>query len=279
MREREIYPNAPIVLMAVEVRHPLCESLERKLVTQLSQSLSRVLPLPGELNAVSLVVQAGPNSQPVQQQVIDTVPRWTSRDKRTALTVRKDGLVIETTDYGSYDRVRELLDVALHARLAVAGPAGVERIGLRYIDEIRVPAEDGEVTPAWQEWVDPSLVGPAHIGNDVDLVPAANEGLIVFSGNSNRALVLRYGGQSDYAVPSTPDLRRPLPPPGPLFKLDIDSFWQAGDAVPEFDPDFILDQADALHLPVRGVFESLITERLRKEVLRGNRDPGEERCC
>lgn len=69
---------------------------------------------------------------------------------------------------------------------------------------------------------------------------------------------------------STPDLRRPLPPPGPLFKLDIDSFWQAADEVPEFDVDLILRQADALHEPVRGVFESVITDRLREEVLRND---------
>lgn len=220
------------------------------------------------MNEVSVIVQAGPKSQPVQQQVTTTSARWTSRNRRTALTIRPDSLVIETTDYGSYDRVRELFDIALRARLAVAVPVGVERIGLRYIDEIRVPAENGGRAPAWEQWVDPSLLGPAHVGGDLGLVPAVSEGLFVFSSDSDRALVLRYGAQSDYAVQSTPGLRRPLPPPAPLFKLDIDSFWQTGDEVPEFDVDLILEQADALHEPVRGVFESLITGRLREEVLR-----------
>jgi len=270
VREREIYPNAPLVLMAIEVRHPQCDPLERRQIGQLSRTLIGLLPLPGELNEVSLLVQGGPNTQPVQQQVVSSVPRWTSRDKRTALTVRQDSLVIETTDYGSYERVRELLEVALRARVAVAAPAGIDRVGLRYIDEIRAPIENGAGTPDWREWVDSSLLGPTHIGDDLELVSVVNEGLAVFSNDRNRALVLRYGAQRDYAVHSTPELRRPLPPPGPLFKLDIDSFWQAGDAVPEFDPEVIVGQADALHLPVRGVFESLITERLRKEVLRSD---------
>lgn len=267
MREREIYPNAPIVLMAVEVRHPPCEPLERRQVTRLSAQIRDLLPLPGEIHEVSVVVQTSPDSQPIQQ-VTTSSPRWTSRDKRTALTVRHDSLVIETTDYGSYERVRGLLDVALQARFAVAAPAGVDRIGLRYIDEIRVPVENSGGVPAWQYWVDPALLGPTHIGSDLDLVPAVSEGLVVFSSEGNRALVLRYGAQSDYAVQSTPELRRPLPPPGPLFRLDIDSFWQAGDEVPEFNPSLILDQTDALHEPVRGVFESVITDRLREEVLR-----------
>ena len=114
----------------------------------------------------------------------------------------------------------------------------------------------------------PTLLGPSHVGNEHDLVLAVSEGLVVFSSQGNRALVLRYGAQSDYVVQSTPELRRPLPPPGPFFKLDIDSFWQAGDEVPEFDPNSILGQADMLHEPVRGVFESVITDRLREEVLR-----------
>lgn len=267
VREREIYPSAPIVLMAIEVRHPLCDPLDRKQVADVSARISHLLPLPSEMNEVSMTVQASPDGPPTQHHVVSSFPRWASRDKRTAVSIRPESLVIETTDYGSYDRMRELLNVVIQARLAVAPPVGVERIGLRYIDEIRVPAENGSM-PAWAHWVDASLLGPAHVGTELGLVPVVNEGVFVFSGGSDHALVLRYGAQSDYAVQSTPDLRRPLPPPGPLFKLDIDSFWQAADEVPEFDVDLILRQADALHEPVRGVFESVITDRLREEVLR-----------
>lgn len=268
VREREIYPSAPIVLMAIEVRHPRCERLDRKQIADVSARVGHLLPLPGEMNEVLTTVQAGFDGPPIQHQVGHSFPRWTSRNKRTALSFRPDSFVIETTEYGSYDRMRELLNTALQARLAVAAPAGVERIGLRYIDEIRVPAENGNRTPTWGQWVDVSLLGPTHIGAELGLVPVANEGVFVFSGGSDQALVLRYGAQSDYVVQSTPDLRRPLPPPGPLFKLDIDSFWQVADEVPEFDVDLILRQADALHEPVRGVFESVITDRLREEVLR-----------
>lgn len=266
--EREIYPNAPIVLMAVEVRHPLCEPLERRQVSQLSSLVRDLLPLPGEVNLISVEFQGGPGTQPSHLQTTTAFPRWTSRDKRTALTVRDNGLVIETTQYGSYERVRALLEVALHARLTIAPPAGVERIGLRYIDEIRVPLDNGDGRPAWAEWVDSALLGPTHIANGLGMATAASEGAIVYSSDNNRAVVLRYGAQEQYAVQSTPELRRPLPPPGPLFKLDIDSFWQSGDEVPEFSSHRILECADELHEPIHGVFESLITNRLREEVLR-----------
>ncbi len=263
-----MYPNAPIVLMAVEVRHSLCQPLERKQVAQVSAEVTQLLPLPSELTEVSVTVQAGPSEPPVQQQVVAMFPRWMSRDKRTSLTMRPDSFVIETTNYGSYDRVRELLEAALRLRQTVEKPGGVERIGLRYIDEIRAPLVND--VPDWKEWVEPALLGPLDIGGDLGLVPAVNEGVTVFSHGTSSALVLRYGAQNDYVVPSTSELRRPLPPPGPLFKLDIDSFWQAGDEIPEFDTDQVLAQADSLHEPVRGVFEDLITDRLREEVLRND---------
>lgn len=268
MVEREIYSNAPIVLMAVEVRHPLCDPLERHRIHQLSSLLRDAWPLPGEINEMSVEFQAGPGISPIHQQSVSTHPRWTTRDRRTALTLRQNSLVIETTRYGSYERVRGLLEQALNARISVAPPVGIERIGLRYIDEIRVPGENGNTSPNWAKWVDSTLLGPTHIGKELNLVPAASEGVMVFSSPNNRALLLRYGAQEAYAVQSTPELRRPLPPPGPLFKLDIDSYWQSDDEVPEFEKEGILAKTDQLHEPVRGVFENLITDRLREEVLR-----------
>ncbi|NUU05192.1 TIGR04255 family protein [Leifsonia sp. C5G2] len=264
MKAREVYPNAPIVLMAVEVRHTQCEPLDRRQVTQMSGLLRDIFPLPGEISEVSVEFQGA--AQPVQQVV--SLPRWTTRDKRTALTVRQNALVLETTQYGSYERVKSLFHRALEARASVERPAGVDRIGLRYIDEIRVPLANSGQRPDWNQWINSALLGPVEVESELGLSPVANEGLVVYSGAENTALVLRYGAQDQYAVQSTSDLRRPLPPPGPLFKLDIDSFWQAGEEVPEFEVGVLLEQADLLHKPVGGVFESMISERLRREVLR-----------
>lgn len=246
----------------------MCEPLERSQIITVSWLVRETLPIPSEVHEFAVEYQANPGSQPVQSQIMNTYPRWSSRDKRTALTIRQDALVIETTLYEGYEQIRTLLELALNVRIAVAIPAGVERIGLRYIDEIRVPSGPGGNQPSWQDWIMPELLGPTHIAKDLGLVPTGNEGLAIFSGKDSKTLVLRYGAQDDYAVRSTPDLRRPLPPPGPLFRLDIDSFWQPVDEVPEFDEEGILAYADQLHEPVRGVFESVISERLRDEVLR-----------
>ena len=182
--------------------------------------------------------------------------------------MRQDALVLETTLYGRYERLRDLLELAIQVRAEISPPSGVDRIGLRYIDEIRVPTDNGDARITWSNWVDGSLLGPAHLGDKLGLAATASQGLTVFGGPEDRALVLRYGLQDDPAVASTPQLRRATPPPGPLFVLDIDSFWQPGADVPEMTAATVLGVVDQLHQPVREMFESLITERLREEVLR-----------
>jgi uncharacterized protein (TIGR04255 family) len=268
--EREVYPHAPIVLVAVEVRHSLCEPLDPSSLTKFSKQVVALLPLRSEVQRVSLAFQAGAGGAPLQQQVA-AFPRWSSRDKRTAVTARTDALVIESTNYQQYERLRDIVEVALNARMPSIGAAGVERVGLRYIDEIRVPMDDGEGSTDWAKWVHPSLLGPAVESElVVKMKLAEHQGLAVFAGDNDRVLALRYGSREGYATASSPELRRPMPPPGPFFLLDIDSFWQPSEVVPEMATESVLQSVDALHTPVRQLFEGLITEKLREEVLRGN---------
>jgi hypothetical protein len=52
----------------------------------------------------------------------------------------------------------------------------------------------------------------------------------------------------------------------------FDSFWEADQEVPEFDPERILAIADELHRPARALFDSVVTEKLREEVFRRHRE-------
>jgi uncharacterized protein (TIGR04255 family) len=267
MREREVYPGAPIVLAAVEVRHSLCEPLDPSGVSRINAGLAELLPLRGEVQSVSVAFQPGGAASPAQLGVF---PRWSSRDKRTAVTVRSDALVIETTNYQQYENLRRLVELVLDARTPSAGAVGIERVGLRYIDEIRVPSDDSDRTITWAKWVHPSLLGPV-----VDPEHAAgmrltdHQAIAVFTGADDQTLALRYGPREGYAIVSSPELRRPTPAPGPFFLLDIDSFWQPSQTAPALDTESVLSAVDRLHMPVRDLFEGLITARLREEVLRG----------
>jgi uncharacterized protein (TIGR04255 family) len=197
-------------------------------------------------------------------------------------------LVVETTRYGQFERLRDLLVWALDARLSVGPLDGLERVGLRYIDEIRVPDSNGAATragdtaeadtgPAWEQWIAVSLLGPAPLGADMGLRAVQWQGLTVFgpaesglaagpaatSGGGvgtqggTDSLVLRYGPAEGYALDPGGDLKRAVPPPGPFFLLDVDSFWTSGSEVPSMDRDELVRIASRLHAPVRTLFEAL----------------------
>lgn len=268
MMSEEIYPNAPIVYMVAEIRFSQCGPLDKIKLRGFTTALGEYLPLLSE-EPGSSVQMPSPDVQ-VEVSFVngESFPRWSSRDKRTVLALRQNILSLETTDYPGYRGVRELLGKAVTALERLMAPRGVTRIGLRYIDEIRVPCDGEDPRPRWEEWVDPSLLGPRTVDGQHGLTSLGNQGTAVFGGERGTMLVLRYGAQDEYVIPSTPQLRRPMPSPGPLFKLDMDSFRTYDDYIPPFKAGDILETADLLHKPVKNVFEGLITERLREEVLR-----------
>jgi len=263
MSGREVYPNAPVVLVAVEVRHPTAGSLSHAEQVKIKQLLGSQLPL---LRTATMVnVQATVGTAP--EVTTEQAPRYVSRDRTTAVTLRSGAAVIETTRYERYERLRDLAALVFEARQTVAPVDGVERLGLRYIDELRVP-ENGDGTASWESWLDSTLLGPLLLGSRLGLSTSQWEGTAVFSNGPHMSLVLRSGPREGYAVDPSGDLKRAAPPPGPFFLVDIDSFWTPTDDVPEFDAQKLLAVLDDLHNPVRTLFEGLITERLRKEVLR-----------
>jgi uncharacterized protein (TIGR04255 family) len=283
-----VYPNAPIVLVAAEVRHPAAETLAKAQQAALKRAVAKFFPLSNPATVTNITQVSG--AAPTVTQAI--APRFTSRDRTTSVTFRDAAIVVETTTYGHFGRLLDLLECAVSARLDVGEIDGLERVGLRYIDEIRVPdildnglgedshvgAADDRSTTDWGTWLDGSLLGPAPTGATLGLQAAQWQGLMVFNrqtlaeeaagADGTDSLVLRYGPGEGYALDPGGELKRATPPPGPFFLLDIDSFWTSGATVPALDPAELVEITQRLHAPVRGLFESLITERLRAEVLR-----------
>jgi uncharacterized protein (TIGR04255 family) len=264
MSDREVYPYAPVVLVALELRHPTAEPLSRAAQVKIKQLLGKGLPLPRQATMTNIQATLGA----VQPEVTtETAPQYVSRDRTMAVTFRSGAVIVETTRYARYERFREIVALAVEARQAVEPVAGIERLGLRYINEIRVP-DVGDTLASWEPWVDRTLLGPAPVVDRLGFIAAQLQGVMILDGGDGKAIALRYGPRGGYAVDPEGSLKRPTPAPGPFFLLDIDSFWMPTDDVPEFDPKQLLTLGDELHEPVRTLFENLITERLREEVLR-----------
>ncbi len=268
MPESPPYATDALRWVAAEVRYPLVESLAAGVPSELHGRIRGRFPIHEEQTEVAVTVGA---TGPAAQQTVRS--RFLSRDRLMSVTVGRDALVLETTSYAGWTAFEDLLLEVLGALQETVRPDGIGRIGLRYIDEIRIP--DGVPTIAdWKEWVDERLVAPFTL-DDVALPTGAT-------------IALQYGAVPGYAtvfraapfaagrtVQNEGPLRMPFDTPdGPYFLLDTDASWTDPQRrIPEFDLDEIKQILDNLHDPCKRLFERSITARLRDEIL--NRTPEE----
>lgn len=259
---REVYRNPPAALVAVEVRHTASAALTSDEEARVKALVGDVFPLAQPLQPGLVFSMGFPN--PGGPGAPQAPPRYTNRERTIAVTFAPQLLLLETTKHESFAALNELLGLVVGARQEVAPVDGLERLGLRYIDEIRVP--DPEPID-WSKWVHCSLVGPADVGAELGLSLIEHQALGHFQVSDGHSLNLAYGPRRGHAVADKP-LVRTLPPAGPFFLLDIDSSWTAQGIIPEFDPTFITRLCEELHVPVNALFEALITDNLREQVLR-----------
>lgn len=250
----EVFPNAPLALVAAEVRYPPVS--DRQLGMSVHRELRDAIGADWVIqNDTSQTIEAvfGP-SGPQQTVRSDTIGRIVTRQKTKIITVQPDRLVIEVADYLHFEDFRELLERVAGAVETVLRPDGISRMGLRYIDEITVPQNP----PQWESWLQPSVMAPA---NPPDLIASEWNGSVQYRIDNDQVVVFRYGPAAGPVVASNGPLRRPRVPEGPIFMLDFDSSWQPID-IPEFSATTIADAATRLRAPLRGLFDSVITPDL-----------------
>jgi len=266
MATSEVWANAPLALVALEARFPAPSTspvrppVQRAIRDRLG---SGWVIEGGTQQTVEFAVGPGAASAPNIRT--EDMTRITVRDRTRAVTVRPESLTVEATTYNGYADFRALLAAAFSAVEDVLEPDGLTRLGLRYIDEVRVPTEDGVAD--WASWMTPALLAPQADAFE----PQVWSGAARYSTGEGRWLVLRYGPSEGPLVDPAGPLKRPRRPlAGPIFGLDFDSYWQP-DTIPAFSTPELLAAVDVLRGPARSMFDQLMTPRLVDEVFR--RDP------
>jgi len=262
----DVYPSAPVVLVTLELRHPLSDRLANSEQRALKRLLSDHAPIlrTGQMQTVQVTAS---NAGADQQIDTEHFPRFVNRAGTLTVSYRQTAVVVETTAYPGWDKFKSIATDALAARMEVSPVDAVERIGLRYIDEVRVPNGYGAVD--WTQWLAQSVMAPSP-PEDVALPLAQWQGVVIYGAQPGHMMLMRYGPQNGLAVNfEGGDLRRAqLADPGPFFLIDIDSFWTPTEELPEVDVERVMATCDEIHGPVRRLFESLVKDMLRDEVFR-----------
>jgi uncharacterized protein (TIGR04255 family) len=257
--DREIYPSAPLRFVAFELRYPPVSALSQQPARErLYEALRTLFPITQAAPTIELpLAPLAPVNAVDQLRLLD-------RARSRSVTVGPASLLVETSAYERYEVFTEWLSLALSALASLDAVAAVERIGLRYIDEIRI---DGVATPTdWQPFIDPALHGPLKLVEPY--IATTTQAAVEYTVSDRQRLVMRYGAGHGWVVNPDGVLRLNTRDDGPYFLIDLDSFWLAPDELPELDANEAVKIAGDLHAPIRTAFEAAITNKLRDEVLR-----------
>lgn len=260
---REVYANAPLELVAAEIRFTFVPSLARSEAREaVSHALRDLTPVPKleKFHTFSLS-EDGPPVQATEEQF-----RLLNRENTLSIVVEPQRLVIETTRYTDFEGFRDVIARAVEAVGEKQSIAGVERVGLRYIDEVRIPTPVNTARD-WRGWIDDRLLSSLEIRpeNSAEMIQVVTQ----YSTGPERHLRFRYGSVDGPSIVGGGVLKvRKKHTAGPYFLLDMDSFWESSDHIPDFEYSAVMDIVDGLHLPTGETFSASITEKLKEEVLR-----------
>ncbi|WP_396217025.1 TIGR04255 family protein [Gemmatimonas sp.] len=251
--------NAPLVhVLAQVVYSPIWELSERvKAFRAAIHPNDFPWVTEGQVHHVSVTDQAPPR--------VDIKPRWDffSADKTIGVMLTEEALVLQTTAYKTSEPFRNRLRSVLRALEEVAGVEFVQRIGLRYIDLVRIsPGERfGEYVHAgllgfpWREAPELQARG---IGLRTEAISKTAHGIMAV-----RSSVLPPGqmlpGDLLPAVLRYPTAITEGQAGVPGLILDFDHFVQFDEVTFRFESEGIVDVVNKLHGGLRTAFEAACT--------------------
>ncbi|WP_228543344.1 TIGR04255 family protein [Micromonospora sp. S-DT3-3-22] len=256
----------PLVLTAFEVRYPSTPRL-RSVLTSLAEAMSHRLPdisrdKEGALGRTSLGFGA-------HRGLTEPALMTMANPERTEVcTVRDNVVALEVTQYASYEDFRALIGDFLHALYRTEAIISIDRVGIRYLDELRTGTVEG--ASDWAEWIRPELVSPLNLATDYTVLNYT--GTLRFQLDHDCFLSLRWGALRRPALRQSMStglrIRRPNGS-APVFMLDLDGAWVPDSATKFDDIEKVLSATDRLHSAIKQLFASSVQEQLLEQIASG----------
>ena len=271
IQPREIYPAPAVQFVIFELRYPTALFLDKPDGREaIYERLSEAFPLLQTVNTVQLPFPPGAGAIGASLTALPSAGsaiRMLNRDRSRSATLGPTSLQMEISIYEGFEDFAASIRQVLQAIAEVGIVQGIERLSLRYIDEIRIPGISD--APGWASYIDQRLLGP---GLFPAFPPHATEVSAHYDLGDGLSLQLRAAAMPADAQPTVSPagpLRLRHSASGPYFLLDTTGAWTlASGEVPRFVVDDVLQLSERLHDPLHQLFEESITERLRDEVLR-----------
>ncbi len=238
-------PDAPLIRVVAQVRFPLIASIaDLKFIGPFQEAIRKRYPLLQQQQSQTLTVHGGG----VHTAAGPTI--WRFHDKKSAWSVvlAPTFLALDTTAYESRKDFIERFSTVLEALQTHIDPQVVERLGLRYIDQLQ-----GNVIEQLHTLVRPEVSGVLASPLRACATAAVTEQLFELPHEQAKATV-RWG-----LLPpgSTLDPNTTPPVEEPTWNLDIDAY-RTGQQ--ELDHGELAEQAQALAARVYSLFRWVVED-------------------
>lgn len=259
---REIFHKAPLALVAAEIRFTDAARLrQQQTKDEVAIALESRFPFAEPLQQAELSLNLAPGgAQPQIQQRMGVVLK--NSDSTASLTILSQSLTFETTAYSTFEELLGAVTTACDVLHAAKVRPAIQRIGLRYIDEVRVPEAIADVRQ-WNRWIDSRLVAHLYVGPD-DVPATGTQGVSTYDLGGGKGLTFRFAALNQGPVVAPQHLTRPSITSGPFFVLDYDGFEDFSDRNPvPLSAEVVANSLSSVHTPCGTAFQRSITDEAR----------------
>lgn len=264
---REIFPSAPLALVAAEIRFTDAARLrQQQTKDEVTIALEERFPFAEPLQRAEVNLNLVPGGgQPQIHERLGVVLKNASSTE--TVTIMSESLTYETTAYTSFEKLLEAVTAACDALDAAKVRPAVQRVGLRYIDEVRVPEPVTDVRQ-WSTWINDRLIGHLEVGPE-DFRATGTQSVSTYDLGEGKGLNIRFAALNQGPIVVSQFLKRPAIESGPFFVLDFDGFhdFTGQEAVP-LSAEVVRDSLSTVHVPCGIAFQRSITDEAR-ELFRG----------
>lgn len=249
-----VFAEAPLQLVVAEVSFP---SQDTSVQVGALDAIRSVLGQDASVELAPSLVRVDPSASEPQTALF----RVSSKNATVAITAWRGALVLEHSDYLRWSDFRVLIESLAEGLVEVGAPSGVQRVGLRYVDEVHVPTQIEKVSD-WAPYVDAAFLA---LPNWAAVSVAAITGAMALERGESITTNVRFATFTGRALNTGGPLRLRQRPETPAFLLDVDAVF----APPQVDPSGVvprrlLEIFDTLHREADQVFDRAFTDEAKR---------------
>ena len=233
------------VIARVDYLTPVVQ-LARKLPSRVGNKVAERFPIAEPQIAISQQLQISPEDVQLTQEPTGAKEwKFFGVDRSKFLSIRTDALIVKYTTYTNYETLRDEFLSAVNEFFEVFEGVQGRRLGLRYINNIRV--DEGAGVFDWSDYIHENLLCAFNFPQSQEAISRVFNSIESNHGEFNSTF--RYGMHN----PDHPARIRKK-----IFVLDIDAYSQAPQSAAD-----IARNLDIFHSEIQRVFEKSITDALR----------------